>query len=545
MRTRSPEPHRQSRPAPRFLGRLLAAVRAERPALLRLALLAVPMQAATLALPLLTGLIADRVVPQGDRALLALVCAGVALVAVQRALLDTARAAAVRNLEARLKGAVLRDVFARLLAVPLRDLRGSTAGDRSQALASAEHVAGLATRAVLLPVLDALTALAAAAALVCVEPAFAPGLVVWTLAVVAAGWPLARRHAALERAELETAARRRGRLYELLLGAPTLLTAGAGEAGLGRWRHAFTAHQGAALARLRAGLWLDLLFDGAHQTARVAVLAGGAALAADGRLSVGAVLSALLLVEALVPPALALARTALTLLGSAPSMERVSAAVDGVIPEAAPPPTPAHQGVPKDHPAVIVHDVWHRYDPDGPWTVAGRSLRVGAGEVVRLDGPSGSGKTTLLRLIAGLAVPERGSVSVLGIDARRARRHVLYLPQSFQLFGGTIAETLALLSQAGPAALAEAAQRTGFADWLRTLPLGADTPLPPGAGTLSGGQRQLLALTAAVASHRPVLLLDEAMANMDPALRDRLDARALFPGRAVVLVEHPPTAPEA
>ncbi|MCW2241612.1 ATP-binding cassette domain-containing protein [Azospirillum canadense] len=527
-------------PDHRFLRRLWTAVRAERPALLRLALLALPMQASALALPLLTGLVADRVVPAGDRALLALVCAGVALVAVQRAALDALRAAVLRDLEARLKGAVLRDVFARLMAAPLSSLRGSTVGATSQALASAEHIAGLTARVVLVPALDALVALAAVAGLVCVQPAFAPGLALWTLAVATLSWPLARRHAALERVELEASARHRGRLYELLRGAPTLLSAGRGEAGLGRWRFAFTAHQGAALERLRAGLWLDLLFDGAHQAARVGVLAGGALLAADGRLSVGAVLSALLLVEALIPPTLAIVRTALVLLSSAPYMERVSAAVDGVVPDPEPVPVaPAVRRVATDHPAIAVRDAWYRYDPEAAWTIADQTLLVRCGEVARLDGPSGSGKTTLLRLIAGLARPERGSVSVLGMDARDGRRQVLYLPQSFQLFGGTIAESLALLSQADPARLSEAAERTGLAGWLRALPMGADTPLPPGAGTLSGGQRQLLALTAAVASNRPVVLLDETMANMDPALRDRLDGRGLFAGRTVVLVEHP------
>jgi ABC-type bacteriocin/lantibiotic exporter with double-glycine peptidase domain len=75
-----------------------------------------------------------------------------------------------------------------------------------------------------------------------------------------------------------------------------------------------------------------------------------------------------------------------------------------------------------------------------------------------------------------------------------------------------------------------------------------ETLLPPGGATLSGGQRQWIALTAAVASTRPIALLDEPTSHLDRLRREQLDLARLFAGRTVVMVSHEalgsaPTAP--
>ena len=78
-------------------------------------------------------------------------------------------------------------------------------------------------------------------------------------------------------------------------------------------------------------------------------------------------------------------------------------------------------------------DAWFRYTPEGPWILKGYDLSVEPGKKLVLQGPSGYGKSTILRLLAGLYVPERGSISISGRDSDAARRGVLYLPQFVQL----------------------------------------------------------------------------------------------------------------
>lgn len=90
------------------------------------------------------------------------------------------------------------------------------------------------------------------------------------------------------------------------------------------------------------------------------------------------------------------------------------------------------------------------------------------------------------------------------------------------------------------------AQATGLAVMVTQLPMKYDTPVPPGGRTLSGGQRQLIAITARVASRSRVLLLDESFAYMDRVTRDRLRRGRGFGGQTVMAVQHdrPRSAPE-
>jgi ABC-type bacteriocin/lantibiotic exporter with double-glycine peptidase domain len=178
---------------------------------------------------------------------------------------------------------------------------------------------------------------------------------------------------------------------------------------------------------------------------------------------------------------------------------------------------------------VVMEDVWFRYGPDSRWIVKGYSMRFEAGVKQVVTGPSGFGKSTILRLLAGLYVPEEGSISIGGLSPQAAAPDILYLPQFVNLFSGSIAENLRLLSGGMPMArLFEAAERTGLSALVDTLPMKYQTILSPGGRSISGGQRQLISLTAALASDRKLLLLDEAMSNIDPiralALRKLLES---------------------
>jgi ATP-binding cassette subfamily B protein len=182
--------------------------------------------------------------------------------------------------------------------------------------------------------------------------------------------------------------------------------------------------------------------------------------------------------------------------------------------------------------------VWFRYAPDRPWVLQGYTLRVPVGGELRLEAPSGAGKTTILRLIAGLYAPERGTVRVLGQPPQQASRAVAYLPQAAHLFEGSIVDNLRLLSDASDEAIERAAAESGLCALLATLPMGPETLLTAGASNFSGGQRQLIAWTALMASERPVLLLDEALSQLDPIAQKRLRAMRSGRARTTLFVEH-------
>jgi len=178
--------------------------------------------------------------------------------------------------------------------------------------------------------------------------------------------------------------------------------------------------------------------------------------------------------------------------------------------------------VPADSSTVLeLRDVTKRFATTA--ALNGVSLSVRRGSVTGLIGPDGAGKTTLMRLIAGLLVPDRGRISVLGIDAVQEPlkvQHVIgYMPQRFGLYEDlTVEENLNLYADlqglpdaARPARYAELTKMTGLAPFTKRL-----------AGKLSGGMKQKLGLACVLVRPPQLLLLDEPTVGVDPVSRREL-----------------------
>ena len=154
------------------------------------------------------------------------------------------------------------------------------------------------------------------------------------------------------------------------------------------------------------------------------------------------------------------------------------------------------------------------------------NLDIPAGELVALLGPSGSGKTTLLRIMAGLEVPDAGSVLFHGDDATHTDvrdRNVGFVFQHYALFGHmTIFENVAFGLRVRPKATrpSEAAIRDKVLQLLQLVQLDALAGRYP--HQLSGGQRQRIALARALAVEPKVLLLDEPFGALDAKVRKEL-----------------------
>jgi ABC-type Fe3+/spermidine/putrescine transport system ATPase subunit len=172
----------------------------------------------------------------------------------------------------------------------------------------------------------------------------------------------------------------------------------------------------------------------------------------------------------------------------------------------------------------------------------GLSLAVEKGEIVALLGPSGSGKTTALRMIAGFETPDRGRILIEGADVTPLppeRRHFGMVFQHYALFPHlTVGENVAFGLAGRSRGKEETVRRVTEALALVDL-AGFESRR---VGEISGGQQQRVALARALAPEPRVLLLDEPLSNLDPALRERtrreLKAAIQRVGITTVLVTH-------
>jgi branched-chain amino acid transport system ATP-binding protein len=171
----------------------------------------------------------------------------------------------------------------------------------------------------------------------------------------------------------------------------------------------------------------------------------------------------------------------------------------------------------------------------------GLDFTVAAGEIVCVIGPNGAGKSTLLKAIAGLLTPSRGAItfkdrSLVGLLPRDITRlGVAYVPQEHNVFPSmSVAENLEIGGYVAPARTAE---RMG--EVLARFPVLANKRRHA-ARTLSGGERQILAMAMALMVAPELLLLDEPSAGLAPAAAERLfeEVRAVNRDKvAIVLVE--------
>lgn len=171
----------------------------------------------------------------------------------------------------------------------------------------------------------------------------------------------------------------------------------------------------------------------------------------------------------------------------------------------------------------------------------GASLTVGAREIVTIIGPNGAGKSTLLKAVAGLLPVSAGQIRLNGADItrqgalERARRGISFVPQERNVFGAmSVAENLAISAFLHPA---EARSRANAMYARYPMLAGRRSAL---ARTLSGGQRQILAMAMGLMSAPSLLLLDEPTAGLSPQAAEALFAAIVAlnaEGMPILMVE--------
>jgi ABC-type multidrug transport system fused ATPase/permease subunit len=199
---------------------------------------------------------------------------------------------------------------------------------------------------------------------------------------------------------------------------------------------------------------------------------------------------------------------------------------------------------------IAFNDLRFRYRPELPDAISGITFTIAAGTTVALAGHSGAGKSTCASLLQRHWDPATGSITIGGHDLRtlplsQLRRLVAAVPQDTYLFNLTISDNIRLARPDATDADVEKAARAAHAhDFItRDLPHGYDTVAGERGAHLSGGQRQRIAIARALLADTPVLVLDEAVSNLDAESEAEVDQalRAARAGRTTLMVAHRPS----
>ncbi len=494
----------------------------------------------------------DRVIPSQSYQTLLVLSVGVLLSIVFELVLKYTRSRLMEHAIVNLDSSLSRDVFQRLLSIRL-DQMPQSVGSLAGQLRAYEGIRALLTASTAYLLVDipfALVFMAVMAMLGSAYIAIVP--MVFLVVSLLTGIALQRGIQAAAQQGARAANQKTGLLVEAVEGAETIKSGAGSWRFLSRWidlNHQSIGYDLKIRHLSELGGFLTAAFQ---QLSYAGLIAVGAWQVVEGQMTMGALIACSILSGRALSPAGMLpglmvqyshAKAALDGLERIYALESDNAGIDR-------PLVPTQiQG------NYRLESVRYAY-PSAQLPMSSphnalyiQQLKIQSGEKIAVLGAVGSGKSTFLRLLSGLYQPREGRIllddlELSHIARQRLTEQVGYMQQEHRLFQGTLRDNLLIgLPEPGDDILMEAARKTGLVNLVREHPLGLNLPICEGGKGLSGGQRQLVAMTHLVLVQPRVWLLDEPTASMDgeteqiciEMLRKQLTAE-----HTMVLVTHKP-----
>ncbi len=352
-----------------------------------------------------------------------------------------------------------------------------------------------------------------------------------------------RRMHALAETTYRASAQRNATLVEGLVGMETVKAMGAEAVIQGKWEKsaALVASVGARLRLLAAtssngALWVQ-------QMVSLSTVIIGVYLISEGELTMGGLIACYLLSSRAMAPIGQVAGLLVQYHSAATAFESLEELMQRPVER---PQDKRFLSRPLLRGDIEFRNVSFAYGEGEMPALREVSFTIRTGERVGILGRVGSGKTTLEKLILGLYQPTGGAVLVDGIDLRQLdpaelRRNIGYVPQDVTLFYGSLRDNIVIgMPEAGDDKVLRAARIAGIADFVDAHPHGYGMLVGERGESLSGGQRQGVAIARALVADPPILLLDEPSASMDHASEEALkqQLRAHGAGKTLIVITH-------
>jgi ATP-binding cassette subfamily B protein len=513
---------------PRRASRYVLEVLRQSDTLARIIVLSLALQVLALAVPALTGLVVDRVVPRGDEHLLLVLGLGLTAIVTFHLLASLIRGHMLVELRTRVDSSLALGFLEHLVSLPYAFFQVRPAGDLMARMNTNANVREILSSSAISGILDGSLVVLYLIILLVASPLL--GLVVLGLALLQVVLVLAsrKRQRELMARSLEMDARSQSHQVEMLGGMQALKAYGAEHRAVQHYAGLLVNVLNVSIQRGQLNTWLDSLGSTVRLASPLVLLCVGTLEVLGGGVSLGTMLSITALAAGLLSPLGNLMSTA----GQLQLLSSYVARLDDVL------DTPAEQD-PSQPKAPIrlrggveLEHVSFGYSPLSPRVVQDVSVKVEPGQFVAIVGRSGAGKSTLANLLIGLYPPSSGRILYDGVDLSTLdlaslRGQLGVVLQESAFFGTSVRSNISMMDPELPLeVIVEAARLAQIHDEIVAMPMRYETPLIDRGASISGGQRQRLALARALARKPAILLLDEATSALD-AMTERQVQEAL------------------
>lgn len=495
-----------------------------------------------LAMPLFVMNVYDRVVPNQSTETLWVLAVGVIIVVCADLVVRLLRGWFVELAAGRADNLLSAKIMERVMGMRLENQTAS-AGVLAGNIQNFESVRAFCGSMVVSALVDLPFFVLFLVIILVISPLMAVPVACGALALVLFALTVQRRMRRLAVVAGEVSSTRTAGLMESIAQLPLLKSFNATGRRQRHWEQATRFLSGCTSRQRLLGTSVSTTAAWIQQTVAVAMIIVGVYLVIRGDLTQGALIAAYLLSSRAMAPVSQVAAL-LT------QYHQASAALESLDEVMATPQerVSGRQYVAREHleGAVELNNVSLSYPGSDRPALTNLSLSIAAGEKVGILGAAGSGKSSLEKVILGHYRPTEGAVFLDGVnqeqlDPAEMRRSIGYLPQDAGLVDGTIYDNVVLgMDDIDPAALNQAARLSGLDRIIGPQADGWSRPVGENGQRLSGGQRQAVALSRAVAARAPMLLLDEPASAMDSMMEQHIGAtlKEYCQERTLVLITH-------